>query len=93
MPDLGAYLSFLALVVSAFGVTFLLPVVLCLLEAIGILGNRQLRSWRKPAYFIVILAALVVPPGADLFTPTFLSLALIIFYGDSILFIRGPLHH
>ncbi len=93
LPDLGAYLSFLALVVLVFGVTFEMPVVLCLLGAIGILSSRQLRNWRKPAYFVIILVALVVTPGADPFTPTFLSLALIFFYEGSILVIHGPLHH
>ncbi|MDA8395894.1 MAG: twin-arginine translocase subunit TatC [Candidatus Dormibacteraeota bacterium] len=93
LPDLGAYLSFLALVVLVFGVTFEMPVVLCLLGAMGILSSQHLRNWRKPAYFVIILVALVVTPGADPFTPTFLSLALILFYEGSILFIRGPLHH
>lgn len=92
LPDLGAYLSFLALVVLIFGVTFEMPVVLCLLGAIGIISSQQLRRWRKVSIFVIVLAALVVTPGADPFTPTFLSVALIIFYEGSILFIRHVLH-
>ncbi|MHB1526063.1 MAG: twin-arginine translocase subunit TatC [Candidatus Dormibacteria bacterium] len=92
LPDLGAYLTFLALVVLVFGVTFEMPVVLCLLGAIGILSSQQLRRWRKPAVFIIVLVALVVTPGADPFTPTFLSVALIALYEGSIIFIRHGLH-
>ncbi len=92
LPDLGAYLSFLALVVLIFGITFELPVALSLLAAVGLLGSRQLSHWRKPGYFVIILVALIVTPGADPFTPTFLSVALILLYEGSILFIRGFLH-
>ncbi|MHB1499809.1 MAG: twin-arginine translocase subunit TatC [Candidatus Dormibacteria bacterium] len=92
LPDLGAYLSFLALVVLVFGVTFEMPVALCLLGAIGVVSSQQLRRWRKAAVFVIVFVALIVTPGADPFTPTFLSLALIIFYEGSILFIRHVLH-
>lgn len=93
LPDLGSYLSFLALVILVFGLTFELPVALSLLGAIGVVSSQQLRRWRKPAIFVIILASLVVTPGADPFTPTFLSLALILFYEGSIVFIRNVLHH
>ncbi|HVD03489.1 MAG TPA: twin-arginine translocase subunit TatC [Candidatus Dormibacteraeota bacterium] len=92
LPDLGAYLSFLALVVLVFGVTFELPVALSLLGAVGVISSQQLRRWRKLAIFVIVLVALVVTPGADPFTPTFLSVALILFYEGSILFIQHGLH-
>lgn len=92
LPDLGAYLSFLALVVLVFGVTFEMPVALCLLGAVGIVSSEQLRRWRKVAIFVIVFVALIVTPGADPFTPTFLSIALILFYEGSILFIRHVLH-
>ncbi|MGH7643114.1 MAG: twin-arginine translocase subunit TatC [Candidatus Dormibacteria bacterium] len=85
LPDLNAYLTFLALVVLIFGVTFEMPVVLCTLGAVGIVSSRRLRSWRKAAYFIIVAVALIVTPGADPFTPSFLSVALIVLYEGSIL--------
>lgn len=92
LPDLMAYLQFLALVVLIFGVTFEMPVVLCLLGAIGIVSSEKLRQWRKIAIFVIVVVALIVTPGADPFTPSFLSAALILFYEGSILFIRHALH-
>jgi sec-independent protein translocase protein TatC len=92
LPDLGAYISFLALVVVVFGVTFEMPVALCLLGAACILSSAKLRHWRKPAIFVIVLVALVVTPGADPFTPTFLSVALILLYEGSILFIAHVLN-
>ena len=91
LPDLNSYLTFLALVVLVFGVTFEMPVVLCTLAAVGILSSAKLRRWRKGAYFIIVGVALIVTPGADPFTPTFLSLALLVFYEASILVIAHAL--
>lgn len=91
LPDLGAYISFLALVVVVFGITFEMPVALCLLGAAGIISSEKLRHWRKPAVFVIVLVALIVTPGADPFTPTFLSVALLILYEASILFIAHVL--
>ncbi len=88
LPDLGSYLSFFALVIVVFGVAFEMPVVLCLLGALRIVDSRKLRHWRKIAYFSIVAVALVITPGADPFTPTFLSVALIILYESSILVIR-----
>lgn len=92
LPDLNAYLTFLALVVLIFGVTFEMPVVLCTLGAAGILSSAKLRRWRKPAYFVIVGVALIVTPGADPFTPTFLSIALILLYELSVLVIAHGLH-
>ncbi|MGH7609917.1 MAG: twin-arginine translocase subunit TatC [Candidatus Dormibacteria bacterium] len=92
LPDLSAYLSFLALVILIFGVTFEMPVVLCTLGAVGILSSAKLRHWRKAAYFVIVGVSLIVTPGADPFTPTFLSVALIVLYEFSILVIRHGLH-
>ncbi len=91
LPDLGSYLSFFTLVIVIFGVTFEMPVVLSLLGALGIVSSKRLRHWRRPAYFLIVAVALVVTPGADPFTPTFLSVALLLLYEASILVVRFPL--
>ncbi|MGA9920415.1 MAG: twin-arginine translocase subunit TatC [Candidatus Dormiibacterota bacterium] len=88
LPDLGAYLTFFGLVIVIFGITFEMPVVLCLLGAFGIISSQQLRSWRLKAYFAIVAVALVITPGADPFTPTFLSVALIALYELSVLILR-----
>ena len=92
LPDLNAYLTFLALVILIFGVTFEMPVALCTLAAAGMLSSAKLRKWRKAAYFIIVAVALIVTPGADPFTPTFLSVALLVLYEASILVIAYGLH-
>ena len=92
LPDLNSYLTFFGLLIVIFGVTFELPVVLCLLGAVGIISSLQLRRWRRAAIFIIVAVALVITPGADPFTPTLLSVPLILLYEGSILIIRLVFH-
>ncbi|MDA8331421.1 MAG: twin-arginine translocase subunit TatC [Candidatus Dormibacteraeota bacterium] len=91
LPDLGSYLSFFALVIVVFGVAFEMPVVLCLLAAVRIIDSQKLRRWRKISYFVIVGVSLVITPGADPFTPTFLSVALVVLYEASVLVIRHGL--
>ncbi|MGH7666572.1 MAG: twin-arginine translocase subunit TatC [Candidatus Dormibacteria bacterium] len=88
LPDLAAYLTFFGLIIAIFGLTFEMPVVLCLLGALGIVGSGQLRRWRLKAYFVIVGVSLVITPGADPFTPTLLSAALILLYEMSVLIVH-----
>lgn len=85
LPDINSYLSFLLLLIIAFGVTFELPVVIILLGLLGIVSSRRLRARRKGIWVGIIFAALVVTPGADPYTPTALFIPLILFFEASVL--------
>ena len=85
LPDINAYLSFLLLLIVAFGVTFELPVVIILLGVLRIVSSSLLRRKRKVIWVGIILAALVVTPGADPYTPTALFIPLISFFEASVL--------
>ena len=90
-PDLNQYLSFLTTVMLAFGVTFELPVVIVLLGMLGIVNSRWLRRRRKLVWVVIIIAANVVTPGADPFTPLLLAVPLIALFELSILVLSKPL--
>ncbi|HEX4755956.1 MAG TPA: twin-arginine translocase subunit TatC [Candidatus Dormibacteraeota bacterium] len=85
LPDINSYLSFLILLIVAFGVTFELPVVIVLLGLLGIVSSRMLRRKRKVIWVGIIIGAMLVTPGADPYTPTALFIPLIIFFEASIL--------
>lgn len=91
LPDLGSYLTFFALVLVVFGIAFEMPVVLCLLGIMRIVDSGKLRRSRRIAYFSIAAGSLVITPGADPFTPTFLFVAMVILYEASILVIRHGL--
>jgi len=91
LPDINSYLSFLLLLIVAFGVTFELPVVVILLGILGIVSSRSLRRRRKFIWVGIIAASLVVTPGADPFTWVMLLIRLIIFFEASVLILDKAL--
>jgi sec-independent protein translocase protein TatC len=91
LPDINAYLSFLLLLIVAFGVTFELPVVVILLGVVGLVSSKLLRRKRKAIWVGIIAASLVVTPGADPYTPTALFIPLIVFFEVSVLILDKAL--
>jgi sec-independent protein translocase protein TatC len=65
LPAMGNYLSFVTKFMFGFGVAFLLPVLLMLLERAGIVTRDQLRKGRRYAYVASFgVAAVLSPPDA-----------------------------
>ncbi|WP_374409132.1 twin-arginine translocase subunit TatC [Pelagerythrobacter sp.] len=63
LPGTGNYLSLVMQFILAFGISFLLPVLLLLLNRAGIVTRAQLASARRYVIVgIVTLAAIVTPP-------------------------------
>ncbi len=83
LPAMGEYLSFVMHFVLAFGIAFLLPVLLMLLERAGIVTRSQLKSGRRYAILIAfVIAAVATPP--DVLSQFMLAVPLIILYEISL---------
>lgn len=82
------YLSFVMLMVLAFGVTFEFPLVLVFLAAVGVLSSRKLRSWRRYAFFLIFVVAAVATPSQDPYSQIAMAGPLYVLYEASILVIR-----
>ena len=79
LPDISSYLKFVMQFLFGFGLAFLLPVLLMLLEAAGIVTRKQLISARR--YAIVAnfaIAAVLTPP--DVGSMLLLAVPLVTLY-------------
>jgi sec-independent protein translocase protein TatC len=87
LPSVGQYLSFIMQFLFAFGVAFLLPVLLMLLNRAGIFTRADLVGFRR--YFIVlafVIAAIFTPP--DVVSQLLLAVPLVLLYEISLIAIR-----
>ena len=79
LPAIGNYLSFVTKFLFGFGVAFLLPVLLMLLERAGIVTRIQLVKGRRYAVVMIFgVAALLAPP--DVVSMLLLALPLVLLY-------------
>lgn len=86
-PQLTAdkYLSFVSLMIVAFGIAFEFPVVLVFLLLARVLTTRQLRRWRRPAILIIVIFAAVITPSQDPYSLFAMAIPMYIFYETSII--------
>jgi sec-independent protein translocase protein TatC len=83
LPSAGSYLSFIMHFMMAFGICFLLPILLMLLERSGIVTRDQLVGARR--YMIVAafaIAAVATPP--DVLSQFLLAVPMILLYEVSL---------
>ncbi len=79
IPTVGPYLSFVMQFLFAFGLSFLLPILLMLLERAGIVTRKQLIAARRYAIVGAFgIAAVLTPP--DIGSQLLLAIPLVILY-------------
>ena len=87
LPGVGNYLSFCTRFLFGFGVAFLLPIVLMVLERAGLVTREQLSKARRYAVVAAFAAAAVLTPP-DAVSQLLLALPLYGLYEFAILAIR-----
>lgn len=87
LPAAGDYLSLVMQFILAFGLTFLLPVLLMLLHRAGIVTREQLAGARRYVIVgVVALAAIVTPPDPG--SQLILAVPLLLLFEGSLLLMR-----
>jgi sec-independent protein translocase protein TatC len=84
LPGVGNYLSFVTRFLFGFGLAFLLPVLLMLLERAGLVTRQQLKGGRRYAIVVAfVIAAILTPP--DVISQLLLAIPLIVLYEVSLI--------
>jgi sec-independent protein translocase protein TatC len=81
----NSYISFIVLMMAAFGISFLFPVLLVFLELAGVVTPKTLSGFRRYAWVIIVIFAAVITPSGDPYSMLALAVPMVVFYELSIL--------
>lgn len=85
---IGSYISFVGMMLLAFGFSFELPLIAYFLARIGVLKPGMLTKGRRWAIVIILIVAAVLTPSPDVFTQLVLAVPMYILYELSIIIVR-----
>jgi sec-independent protein translocase protein TatC len=83
-----SYISFIGLLMLAFGLSFQLPILAYFLGRLGLISSRFLAKGRRYAIVIILAVAAVVTPTPDVFTQLLLAVPMYLLYEISILVVK-----
>jgi sec-independent protein translocase protein TatC len=81
----NSYLSFVTAMVLIFAVSFEFPLVVVLLNQVGVVSAARLRHWTRGVLFGIFVFAAVATPSQDPFTMTALAVPICLLYGVAVL--------
>ncbi len=84
----GNYFTFVAYFLLAFGVVFEIPLVLTFLSLVGVITAETLTRKRAAAHVGMWIAATILTPGADFYSPIILGVTMSCLFELSVLFIK-----
>ncbi len=84
----GAYIGFLLTMLAVFGLTFELPLLVVMLNRVGVLPYAKLKRWQRGILFGLFVLAAVATPGNDPISMLALAGALVVLFEASVLVAR-----
>ena len=77
LPSVNTYLSYVMMMLLGFGLAFELPLVLVVLNLVGILTHARFKKWRRVMIFAVFVFAGIASPSPDPITMLMLAVPCI----------------
>ena len=88
LPAVRDYLTFAIRLLKVFGIAFQLPVIMILLNRIGVLSRARVVAMRRYAIILIVVAAAVLTPP-DVVSQILLAVPMWALFEISVLFMRG----
>lgn len=83
--DIQSYISVLATLTLACGVTFQLPMAILVLTKIGIVTPAFLKEYRKHSIVAILIVAAIITPSPDMISQVLVAIPLYVLYEISII--------
>jgi sec-independent protein translocase protein TatC len=84
IPTLSDYIENLIYTTVGIGVLFQMPLIILFLSKIGIISPKFLRTYRRHALVVILIAAAIITPSTDPFSLTIVTIPLYALYEASI---------
>lgn len=84
MVSMSEYISFLTMMVVAFGFAFNLPVFVLAIVSSGLVGTRTINKFQRHVIVLIFIASAVLTPGPDIASQLMLAIPLLILFELSI---------
>ena len=82
------FISFIATTTAIFGLVFELPVVLIALIRNGFVKSSTLATYRRHIYVLILVVAMFITPGTDIFSQMIFAVPMTIFFEISMLIVK-----
>jgi sec-independent protein translocase protein TatC len=82
------FILFIATTTAIFGLVFELPVVLIVLIRNGFIKYSTLVTYRKHIYVLILVVAMLITPGTDVFSQMMFAVPMTIFFEISMVIVR-----
>jgi sec-independent protein translocase protein TatC len=79
-----SYLSFVVAMVLIFSVSFEMPLLVVMLNMVGVVSAQKLRHWWRAVIFAIFVFAAVATPSQDPFTMSALAVPMCLLYGVAV---------
>jgi len=83
--EVTRYLGFVTTMLLVFGVSFELPLLVIMLNLVGILPYRVLAKWQRTAIFLIFVFAAVATPSQDPISMSMLALPMCLLFEGAVL--------
>jgi len=83
--EVTRYLGFVTTMLLVFGVSFELPLLVIMLNLVGILPYRMLAKWQRTAIFLIFVFAAVATPSQDPISMSMLALPMCLLFEGAVL--------
>ena len=85
LPNFSDYIENLIYTTVGVGILFQMPLLVMILERIGIVTAKFLRKYRRHAFIVILLAAAIITPSTDPFSLTIVTIPLYLLFEASII--------
>jgi len=83
--SISSYIGMVATLTLACGLAFQLPIVVFVLSRVGILTPSLMREYRRHAVIVILIAAAIITPSADIYSQILVAMPLSLLYEISII--------